>query len=112
MAADEVSDGGRATVKQVYDAVGETRKELGDKIDGLADHLDAVVVAHEHRLTAQESKTTEHEGRLSSVESLLGTLRDEHNVARGHVRAYAVIGGVLATLLAGGLAEALVAAVH
>jgi hypothetical protein len=98
------SDNERATVALVYRVVNETRTELGDKIDDLAEKVDQVVVSHEHRLTTQESLGRELVGRVSSVEARTDSLRSEHDVFRGHIKALGIVAAAVITLCAGGLA--------
>ncbi len=95
------SGGGRATVTQVYAAVGELRQEVVPKIDSLSDKIDLVVVNHEHRLTEQATSLLASLVRLTKVEDRLDVLSTEHAVAKGHLRAIAMIGGALLTATCG-----------
>lgn len=98
---------GRVTMKDVYDIVGG----LDKKFDLFKDHVQTVTVDHERRLTEQRALADAGSARLDKVEQKVGELRDEHNVARGHVKALSWIAGGLATAFCGfgavGLAHAL-----
>ncbi len=98
---------GRVTMKDVYDIVGG----LDKKMDDLKDNVQTVTVSHEHRLTELETTATAAAAIASANSRDLQVLRDEHNVARGHVKALAWIAGGLGTIFCGfgalGLAHAL-----
>jgi hypothetical protein len=106
------SDGGRVTHKQVYEAVGDLRKEVSDKIDVLAEKIDVLVISHEHRLTQLETVSTNDQKRLFAVEKDVSSLKEAHAIARGHVAAYKAIVGVLIVMCGGLITDLIMRAVH
>lgn len=97
MAANVTEDNsGRATVREVYQLVGEVRTEVVDRIDELADEVRKVVTAQEHRLTILETVSLQHTGALADHTARLAELEIAHQRAVGHLGAWkAVIGATL-----------------
>ena len=95
--AEETSTGGRATLRDVIEISGRVEK----KVDDLTAALGNYAVSHEHRFTDLEADNRESKRRLTDVEDDVSTLKTEHAVAKGHVKALAYIAGGVLTLLAG-----------
>lgn len=85
---------GRATVREVYQLVGEVRDDLGGRIDDLRDDLAKVVNMQEHRLTVVETVTLQHTGTLTEHETRITGLESAHQRALGHLSAWKLAGGV------------------
>lgn len=64
MTAPGTSDGGRATLKDVYEITGRVEA----KVDGIASKLDAYTVTSERRFTTLEVHQEQHAGRLDHLE--------------------------------------------
>lgn len=88
---------GRVTMKDVYDVVGR----LETKVDGLGSSMQQVTVDHEHRLTEQATLQAGTQQQVDRLTDSVQLLRDEHNVARGHVRSITWIAGALGTTFCG-----------
>ena len=99
---------GRVTLKDVYDIVGG----VADKVERLADNVTALTITHEHRLTGLEQRTVAVESKVDSAGKDLASLRTEHDVAKGHIHALAMIGGVVVTAFCGIGGVALAHALH
>ena len=77
-------DSNRATIKDVYEALNDTRQEVMDHIDGLGTKFDQFVTSNEHRLTilethqsAQAEKVTGVLKRLDAHGVDIGTIKDK-----------------------------------
>ena len=64
---DPVGGNDRATLRDVFDAVNETRAEIHERIDTLGGKFDAFVTSNEHRLTVLETHQGEHSKQLTSL---------------------------------------------
>ena len=84
MTAEGEAGRNHATIRETYELVDETRKELNERIEQLGEKFDAVVTSNEHRLTvlethqsAQADQLTQIHGRLDQHGKWIGDLKDQ-----------------------------------